>query len=72
MFFPTAYEMNEFNKIEVLDITGEIVLFITSSKEQLGKWLCEQDMIVTNREPLELYEDGVGTVCVFNAHKVQR
>lgn len=70
--FPTAYEMNEFNKIEVLDATGMIVLFETSSKAELGKWLCEADMIVTSREPLELYEEGVGTICVFNAIPVER
>ena len=70
--FPTAYEMNEFNKIEVLDVTGMIVLFTTSSKSELGKWLCDADMFCTNREPLELYEDGVGTICIFNASPIER
>ena len=65
--FPTAYEMNEFEKIEVLDATGENVLFVTTSKKALGVWLCENNMIVTNRDPLELFEPEIGTVCVFNA-----
>lgn len=65
--FPSAYSLGHFEKIEVLDATGEIVLFVTSSKEAFGRWLCENNLIVTSSEPLELYDPEIGTVCVFNA-----
>lgn len=65
--FPSAYSLGHFEKIEVLDVTGELVLFVTSSKDALGRWLCENNMIVTSSEPLEVFEPEIGTVCVFNA-----
>ena len=70
MFFPSPYELNQFNHIEVCDENGQL-LFKSCDKLVVGKWLIDNDMIRTT-EVGDYYDPENGTVCFFNAKKVER
>ena len=70
MYYPTPYELNQFSGIEVYDENGQL-LFKSCDKSIVGKWLIDNDMIKTS-EIGDYYDPENGTICFFNAKKVER